>query len=114
MNEEKIKIEPINNGFKTIVEIPKKILDLELNDYINRVDEINRLVINDKNELYIRELLNRIDKAIQDIETFKDDIKKFQEQDIINHQNISIGLVGIRLNTFLKDLKGSDNNERQD
>jgi hypothetical protein len=70
MNKEEIKIEPIENGFKASVEIPKKVIDLELNEYLNKVDEINRLIINDKNELYIRELLNRIDKAIGCIETF--------------------------------------------
>lgn len=54
------------------------------------------------------DLETRINKTIQDIETFKNDIKKYQEQDKINHQNISLSLVGIRLNTFLKDLKGSN------
>lgn len=76
MDYENIKIEPISNGFKASVEIPKKILDLELNDYINRVDEINRLVINDKNELYIRELLNRIDKATEYLEYALDEEKE--------------------------------------
>ena len=65
MNKEEIKIEPINNGFKVSVEIPKKMLDLELNEYLNRIDEINRLIINDKKELYIRALVNRISEAIE-------------------------------------------------
>ncbi len=68
MNKEEIKIEPIENGFKASIEIPKKMLDLELNEYLNRIDEINRLIINDKNELYIRELLNRIGKALDYID----------------------------------------------
>ena len=64
MNKEKIKIEPIENGFKASIEIPKAVIDLELNEYLNRIDEINRLIITDKNELYTRELLNRIDNAM--------------------------------------------------
>lgn len=65
MNKEEIKIEPIENGFKASIEIPKKMLDLELNEYLKRIDEINRLIITDKNELYIRALVNRISEAIE-------------------------------------------------
>lgn len=68
MNYKNIKIEPVDNGFKASVEVPKKVLDLELTEYLNRIDEINRLVINDKNELYIRKLLNRINKALEYID----------------------------------------------
>lgn len=74
MNKE-IKIEPIDNGFKASVEIPKELIDLELNEYLNKVDEINRLIITDKNELYIRELLNRLDKIIKYMELFKHDME---------------------------------------
>lgn len=53
--------------YKTIeIKIPK-LNDLEIkrgiNDSLYCIKEINELVIKDKQEQYIRELLNRIDKA---------------------------------------------------
>ena len=38
-----------------------------INNGLNLIEEINKLVIEDERERYIRELLNRIDKAINKI-----------------------------------------------
>ena len=63
MNDYKVEIEPIHNGIRADVKIPKQVIRNVCNLLLDKVHEINRLILNDKYELQIRELLNRIDKA---------------------------------------------------
>lgn len=70
----------------------------------NRSDCAGRI----KNSKKFDSVQQKIDKTISDIEIFKNDIKEYQEKDKLNHKTISIGLVGVRLNTFLKDLRGEE------
>ena len=46
-----------------------------------------------------------IDKANNKLSQYKNDLKEYQEQDRINHQNISIGLVGVKIRAFEDILK---------
>ena len=46
-----------------------------------------------------------IDKANNKLRKYKNDIKEYQEQYRINHQNISIGLVGVKIRAFEDILK---------
>lgn len=71
--------------YKTIEFKIPKLNDLEIkrdiNDSLYCIKEINELVIKDKQEQYIRELLNRIHKAIEYIKTHKrqDDFLELNE-----------------------------------
>lgn len=64
MNETKIVIKPTECGFRGGL-IPN---DYEVKQQVDwlqeHIERINEFIIKDTNELYIRELLNRIDKAI--------------------------------------------------
>lgn len=64
----KIEIKPIEYGFRGGA-IPN---DYEIRQQVNfmqkEINRINELVIKDTQELYIRELLNRINKAIEILE----------------------------------------------
>ena len=46
-----------------------------------------------------------IDKVNNKLSQYKNDLKEYQEQDRINHQNISIGLVGVKIRAFEDILK---------
>ena len=46
-----------------------------------------------------------IDKVNNKLSQYKNDLKEYQEQDRINHQNISIGLVGVKIRAFENILK---------
>lgn len=46
-----------------------------------------------------------IDKLNKKLNQYRVDLKAYQEKDTINHQNISIGLVGVKIREFEKLLK---------
>lgn len=79
MNDRKIRYETIPNGIKCTYSFDEKVLNDELNNFIgDRIKELNELRLSDKNEEYIRLLLNRINKAIEYISKLKViDVKEF-------------------------------------
>ena len=98
-----VKLNKFEDAEMTTVSIPanKIITDEYINDGINNVlgsgellEKLNKLVIADTNERYIRELLNRIHKAIylikdlacyeEDTHTYCDDINCSDVQKIVD------------------------------
>lgn len=73
MNKEEI-IETIPNGFRTTIKFDKEQIKKNNNNLLSQVDKVNELIITKEEELQIKELLNRIDKAIELLE-----VKQFRE-----------------------------------
>lgn len=71
----------------------------EVYDYIDCTHRNTELL--EENQKY-KEV---IDKVNNKLSQYKNDLKEYQEQDIINHQNISIGLVGVKIRAFEDILK---------
>lgn len=76
-------------------------LCLALNDYKHAEEHQVVLDILEQNQKY-KEV---IDKVNNKLSQYKNDLKEYQEQDRINHQNISIGLVGVKIRAFEDILK---------
>ena len=79
-----VKFEKFDDLEMTKVSIPADIIitDDDTNDGINNVlgssellEELNKLVIKDTNERYVRELLNRLDKIIKYMNNFVHDME---------------------------------------
>ena len=71
----------------------------EVYDYIDCTHRNTELL--EENQKY-KEV---IDKVNNKLSQYKNDLKEYQEQDRINHQNISIGLVGVKIRAFEDILK---------
>lgn len=52
-----------------------------------------------------KELKEAIVKIKYELKQYKTDLKSYQEQDTLNHQNISIGLVGVKIRIIEDILK---------
>lgn len=50
----------------------------------------------------------KTEEVIKKLKEYKKDLKDYQEQDITNHTYVSIGMVGMRLNSLLKILEVED------
>ena len=78
---------------------------INIDDLMSAVDRLNKVPnYNDllkENKKY-KEV---IDKVNNKLSQYKNDLKEYQEQDRINHQNISIGLVGVKIRAFEDILK---------
>ena len=70
MNRENIKIEKTDNGFKTTFSFDDYEIKRTDDFLLEQIEEINKLRITNKEELQIRDLLNRIDKSIEYIESY--------------------------------------------
>lgn len=74
MSDKNIRYETIPNGIKCSYTFKEDVLNAELNEFIgDRIKELNELQISDKNEEYIRLLLNRINQAIEYIENIDEE-----------------------------------------
>lgn len=94
----KENIENMLNNFKIVIRN-----DL---DYLLRTQNCKDLLsyitdLQQENQKY-KEV---IDKVNNKLSQYKNDLKEYQEQDRINHQNISIGLVGVKIRAFEDILK---------
>ena len=74
-----------------------------LNELIGYYDGLKEVVELLKKEN--QEYKEVIDKVNNKLSQYKNDLKEYQEQDRINHQNISIGLVGVKIRAFEDILK---------
>lgn len=61
----------------------------------------NRIMLLEENQKY-KEVIDKLNKKLNQ---YRVDLKAYQEKDTINHQNISIGLVGVKIREFEKLLK---------
>lgn len=78
-------------------------------------DEVNFMITNaSKKELFdyivglkiqSKKYKEVIDKANTKLKQYRSDLKDYQEQDRINHKNVSIGLVGVKIRCFEEILK---------
>lgn len=74
-------------------------LDCIFDDLVIDINEIKRLA--EENQKY-KEVIDKLNKKLNQ---YRVDLKAYQEKDTINHQNISIGLVGVKIREFEKLLK---------
>ena len=83
--------------------VPYKVLAPDADEIIEEIERLNNVI----NELKKKKKKYKevIDKANNKLSQYKNNLKEYQEQDRINHQNISIGLVGVKIRAFEAILK---------
>ena len=83
--------------------VPYKVLAPDADEIIEEIERLNNVIneLQQENQKY-KEV---IDKANNKLSQYKNNLKEYQEQDRINHQNISIALVGVKIRAFEAILK---------
>lgn len=74
--------------------------EIKLKDEEYNILKITSEQLETEQQRQIYELQQKINKAMEKLKQYKKDLKAYQEQDNINHQNISIGLVGVKIKAF--------------